>query len=595
MAPPPLPPSPVTPPVLMPLPLDALPEELLDQVLLRVGPRPSHLLPCLTASRRMHAAAARALCAAVRFESVRQRAAFARLATAAAAATSGGAEGLSDASGGRSLTAPCGLTPAAIAKRLVALDFGLRPAEAPAVPRSKTPKGGRRRGLQQQSGDVGGGDDDNADGTGAGRAGAGEVMQRAESKVEVWPRVGKAATASSVMVAADYVGAAAAGSDPLAWASVAPVPAGQVVVTAAGRRRRSAATIPVPLFLAPATEPGAMGVGASVVAELPPPVAPAADFDDGAMRRERRASSSSTVSSASSSSTLSTFSSSSSVAAYGSRWDHRFIGHDLSLLLCGGGLGSSPIATTAVCGAQLRYLSLSGCHVDDATVAEVLGRLSGGTGECGLEVLDLSYSTVRAGTLGCVAETCGRLLELDVSGIFRLRRLPAGLLVGVAAGCQRLRRLVVLDSPDVGAAVVAACARANRALEVVREEDGDGGGDDMGGDGAGDDSGGWAWPGVYGADDDPLGVGAGFWATRPPSPTSAVPRGRAEPDAWGFPPQWAAAAAEAAAAAGPARGVRWADIDNDDDGGGGGEGNDGGVGGGGGNDGGGVVLFGGVA
>ncbi|KAJ1540746.1 hypothetical protein HK405_011136, partial [Cladochytrium tenue] len=383
MAPsPPLPPSPVTPPVLMPLPLDALPDELLDQVLLRVGPRPSHLLPCLTASRRMHAAAARALCAAIRFESVRQRAAFARLAAAAAAITSSGADGLSDdvgASGGRSLAAPCGLTPAAIARRLVALDFGLRPAEATSVPVLKIPKGGRRLDRQQhqsRSDDGGGGGDNAADGAGGGGGGG------ADSKVEMWPRVDKAATtASSVMVAADYNGAAAAGSDPstATWSSAPPPePAGHVVVTAAGPRRRSAATIPVPLFLARAAEPSAVAVGASMVAELPPPVAPAADFDDGMMRRERRASSSSAVSSASSSSTLSTFSSSSSsssAAAYGSRWDHRFVGHDLSLLLCGGGLGSRSSATTAVCGAQLRYLSLSGCHVDDATVAEVLGRL----------------------------------------------------------------------------------------------------------------------------------------------------------------------------------------------------------------------------
>ncbi|KAI9355711.1 hypothetical protein DFJ73DRAFT_255517 [Zopfochytrium polystomum] len=120
---------------------------------------------------------------------------------------------------------------------------------------------------------------------------------------------------------------------------------------------------------------------------------------------------------------------------------------------------------------SLRCLSLSGCHLEDSVLADVLGRWATcAGGECALEYLDLSYSTVKAGALGCVAETCGRLVELNVSGIFRLRRLPDSLLLSLVLHCPALKRLVALDCPDVGAKTWKACEALNPRLAVVCDE-----------------------------------------------------------------------------------------------------------------------------
>ncbi|KAI9355710.1 hypothetical protein DFJ73DRAFT_255498 [Zopfochytrium polystomum] len=58
--------------------LDELPTEILEHIMLLVGPKPSNLLPCLLANTRLHHFAARSLFHAIQFESVRQRSAFAR-------------------------------------------------------------------------------------------------------------------------------------------------------------------------------------------------------------------------------------------------------------------------------------------------------------------------------------------------------------------------------------------------------------------------------------------------------------------------------------------------------------------------------------
>nr|KAJ3404045.1 hypothetical protein HK105_003970 [Polyrhizophydium stewartii] len=135
---------------------------------------------------------------------------------------------------------------------------------------------------------------------------------------------------------------------------------------------------------------------------------------------------------------------------YGDAWDHRFVSKFLEPL-------------GAFC-TNLRSLSLSGCHVFDHALEELLPRLPH------LERLDISYTTVKRQGLAAIARSCRTRLEwLDISGIFRLGRNRGEVLLEIAACCHGLRTVVALDCPELQSETLSECLQLRAGMRFLRD------------------------------------------------------------------------------------------------------------------------------
>ncbi|KAJ3154935.1 hypothetical protein HDU86_004454 [Geranomyces michiganensis] len=109
---------------------------------------------------------------------------------------------------------------------------------------------------------------------------------------------------------------------------------------------------------------------------------------------------------------------------------------------------------------NLTYLGLAGCRFDDGVFADALAIM------CNLTVLDLAGSNVRRHGLNAVATYATKLVRLDLSGIFRFRRIPSQHLTDIASACSALATLAVRNCPDLSAAVRAQAMKANPLLTI---------------------------------------------------------------------------------------------------------------------------------
>jgi hypothetical protein len=113
---------------------------------------------------------------------------------------------------------------------------------------------------------------------------------------------------------------------------------------------------------------------------------------------------------------------------YGS-WSHRFVSPFLSMIT-----QNIP---------HLKKLSLCGCHVNGNDFTVMIELLTS------LEVLDISYSTLKNNSLEAISRYCRhRLKLLNVSGIFKLGRNRAQTLVLISAYCEGLEKIIALDCPE---------------------------------------------------------------------------------------------------------------------------------------------------
>ncbi|KAJ3162584.1 hypothetical protein HDU88_006617 [Geranomyces variabilis] len=109
---------------------------------------------------------------------------------------------------------------------------------------------------------------------------------------------------------------------------------------------------------------------------------------------------------------------------------------------------------------NLTTLCLAGCQFDDGVFADALATMTR------LIALDLAASNVRRHGLTAVATSCTKLVRLDLSGIFRFRRIPARHMTDIAAACRALSTLIVHDCPDLSADTRAEAQRANPRLAI---------------------------------------------------------------------------------------------------------------------------------
>ncbi|KAJ3060411.1 hypothetical protein HDU98_003608 [Podochytrium sp. JEL0797] len=146
-------------------------------------------------------------------------------------------------------------------------------------------------------------------------------------------------------------------------------------------------------------------------------------------------------------------------AFYGSQWDHRFVSRDLLLVL-------------SVC-RNLRSLRLSGCQFPRPSTHEWEAVVQALRGCTGLEVLDVSRSSLKGRGLVEVVEACGGGLRvLDVSGLFRFRRNNSSVLHKLIDACPNLLRLIANQCPDIDQEMflaVSLAAPTTRALKVIRD------------------------------------------------------------------------------------------------------------------------------
>ncbi|KND04457.1 uncharacterized protein SPPG_00186 [Spizellomyces punctatus DAOM BR117] len=111
-------------------------------------------------------------------------------------------------------------------------------------------------------------------------------------------------------------------------------------------------------------------------------------------------------------------------------WEHRFVSPLLLMI--------SHRCT------HLSYLCLSGCQFGDSIFAEALAKLPE------LTKVDLSFSSVKWEGLQGVAQHCQKRLRwLDISGIFRFRRLRPTLVADILENCTSLSDLVINQCPDL--------------------------------------------------------------------------------------------------------------------------------------------------
>ncbi|KAJ3176438.1 hypothetical protein HDU87_005307 [Geranomyces variabilis] len=109
---------------------------------------------------------------------------------------------------------------------------------------------------------------------------------------------------------------------------------------------------------------------------------------------------------------------------------------------------------------NLTSLCLAGCQFDDGVFADALATMTS------LVVLDLAASNVRRHGLTAVATSATKLVRLDLSGIFRFRRIPARHLTEIATACRALTTLIVHDCPDLSADTRAEAQSANPRLAI---------------------------------------------------------------------------------------------------------------------------------
>ncbi|KAJ3086721.1 hypothetical protein HK102_012632 [Quaeritorhiza haematococci] len=133
---------------------------------------------------------------------------------------------------------------------------------------------------------------------------------------------------------------------------------------------------------------------------------------------------------------------------YGSLWEHHFVSPVLVLVS-----EHFPF---------LRELRLSRCQFQDAALEPVLKRIPF------LRYLDVSYSSIRTLGLRYIAEYCQTHLEaLDVSGVFRLRRNKASVLVDIAENCRALKIITMYRTPDIVVDVQQQCLEVNPCLQLI--------------------------------------------------------------------------------------------------------------------------------
>ncbi|KAJ3037485.1 hypothetical protein HDV00_001660 [Rhizophlyctis rosea] len=135
---------------------------------------------------------------------------------------------------------------------------------------------------------------------------------------------------------------------------------------------------------------------------------------------------------------------------YGASWTHRFIGPALT--------------TLSLTLPNITHLVLSGAQFHEEVLVDALKQF-GKT----LEHLDLSHSNIRKGGIEAIPLHCGKLKSLDLSGIFRFRRIPTRVLVDVVNGCALLEKLVLLGCNDVGEESVRGCKGVREGLDIVVE------------------------------------------------------------------------------------------------------------------------------
>ncbi|KAI9094598.1 hypothetical protein DFS34DRAFT_235085 [Phlyctochytrium arcticum] len=135
------------------------------------------------------------------------------------------------------------------------------------------------------------------------------------------------------------------------------------------------------------------------------------------------------------SSTQSVAAGSAPAEAYG-LWDQRYISPLLYM-----------VSTRCT---NLSYLGLSGAQFADTMFAEAIDRLPY------LTHLDLSFSCIKNEGLHAIASsrnTTQNLQHLDVSGVFRFRRIRTTVITEITQNCTSLRTLVVNQCPDLTSCV----------------------------------------------------------------------------------------------------------------------------------------------
>ncbi|KAI8916524.1 hypothetical protein DFJ77DRAFT_460157 [Powellomyces hirtus] len=109
---------------------------------------------------------------------------------------------------------------------------------------------------------------------------------------------------------------------------------------------------------------------------------------------------------------------------------------------------------------NLTTLGLAGCQFDDSIFADAIERLTR------LTNLDLAGSNIKAQGLRAVAN-CTNLASLDLSGIFRFKRINPQHLTRIVSSCTQLTQLTLHQCPDIYDATRERFPELNRRLNVT--------------------------------------------------------------------------------------------------------------------------------